>query len=75
MSTQQRDAELTPEQKKLMIELKRDLQVGIRSGEPITAANEAAARQKYIQIALGAIYDHEHKVHLIDARPRFCRTT
>jgi SNF2 family DNA or RNA helicase len=71
MSTQQRDAELTPEQKKLMAELKRDLQVGMQSGDPITAANEAAARQKYIQISLGAIYDHEHKVHLVDARPRF----
>lgn len=70
MSTQQRDADLTPEQKKLMAELKRTLQVGISSGEPITAANEAAARQKYIQIALGAIYDRDHKVHLIDARPR-----
>lgn len=70
MSTQQRDAELTAEQKKLMLELKRDLQVGIKSGDPITAANEAAARQKYIQIALGAIYDHDHKVHFVDARPR-----
>jgi SNF2 family DNA or RNA helicase len=70
MSTQQRDADLTSEQKRMMAELKRDLQVGIKSGEQITAANEAAARQKFLQISAGAIYDQNHKVHHIDAQPR-----
>ena len=70
MTTQQREVALTDEQKKQMAALKRDLQIIVRSGHPITAANEAAARQKFIQISLGAVYDGEHKAHTIDAAPR-----
>ena len=70
MTTQQREVPLTEQQVKLMADLKRDLQVMVRQGSPITAANEAAARQKFLQISMGAIYDERHKVHLIDARPR-----
>jgi len=70
MTTQQRQVELTDQQKKLMAELKRDLTVQVKSGEPITATNEAAARQKFIQISLGAIYDAGHQAHAIDAKPR-----
>ena len=51
-------------------ELKRDLMVQVKSGEPITATNEAAARMKFIQISLGAIYDSDHTAHAIDAKPR-----
>ncbi len=68
--TQQRSVELTPDQKKMMGDLKRDLQVIAKSGQAISAVNEAAARQKFIQVSLGAIYDSEHKVHQTDARPR-----
>ncbi len=70
MTTQQRQVELTEQQKKLMGDLKRDLVVQIKTGQPITATNEAAARQKFIQISLGAIYDGNHAVHLIDAKSR-----
>lgn len=70
MTTQQREVPLTDHQKKLMADLKRDLQVVVKSGVPITATNEAAARQKFMQISLGAIYDQNHKVHAVDARPR-----
>ncbi len=70
MTTTQREVPLTPEQKKLMADLKRDLQVVVKSGQPITAANEAAARQKFIQISLGAVYDQNHQTHLVDASPR-----
>jgi SNF2 family DNA or RNA helicase len=70
MTTQQREVELTPQQKKLMLDLKKDLQVTLKEGKPITATNEAAARTKFIQISLGAIYDSDHKTHLIDAKPR-----
>lgn len=70
MTTQQREVPLTDQQKKLMADLKRDLQVMVKQGSPITAANEAAARQKFLQISMGAIYDQHHKVHLIDAKPR-----
>lgn len=70
MTVQQREVPLTSDQKKLMADLKRDLQVVVKSGQPITATNEAAARQKFIQISLGAIYDVNHKWHAIDASPR-----
>lgn len=70
MTTQQREVGLTEQQKKLMADLKRDLQVVVKQGQPISAANEAALRQKFIQISLGAIYDENHKTHLIDAKPR-----
>lgn len=70
MTTQQREVPLTPEQKKLMAELKNQLQVTMKSGQPITAANEAASRQKFIQISLGAVYDSSHRAHGLDASPR-----
>ena len=70
MTTQQREVELTAEQKRHMAALKRDLQITVKAGQPITAVNEAAARQKFIQISLGAVYDADHKSHEIDASPR-----
>jgi SNF2 family DNA or RNA helicase len=71
MTVQQREIELTSEQKKMLADLKRDLIVAAKSGKLVTAANEAAARTKYLQISLGAIYDADHKVHLVDASPRY----
>lgn len=68
--TQQRAVELTSDQKKMMADLKRDLQITMKSGAAISSVNEAASRQKFIQISLGAVYDSEHKVHHSDARPR-----
>jgi SNF2 family DNA or RNA helicase len=68
--TQQRSVELTAEQKKMMADLKRDLQVTMKSGIEISSVNEAAARQKFIQISLGAVYDSGHKAHAVDAKPR-----
>jgi SNF2 family DNA or RNA helicase len=72
--TQQRSVELTADQKKMMADLKRDLQITIKSatgaGRSIGAINEAAARQKFMQVSLGAIYDSDHQVHLADAKPR-----
>jgi SNF2 family DNA or RNA helicase len=69
-TTQQREVPLTEHQKKLMADLKRDLVVQVKSGVPITATNEAAARMKFIQISLGAIYDAGHTAHAVDAKPR-----
>lgn len=71
MMTQRRCVELTAEQKKHYVDLKRNLQVIARSGTAIPANNEAAARQKSIQISLGMIYDENHKTHVIDATPRY----
>lgn len=70
-TTQRRKVELTPEQKTMMAALKRDLQVATRNGIQISAANEAAARQKFLQISMGSIYDENHVAHHIDAGPRY----
>lgn len=70
MTVQQRQVELTPEQKKAMAELKKDLMVVLKSGKPITIDTEVAARTKFLQISAGAIYDASHKAHPIDATPR-----
>lgn len=70
-TTQQRLVELTDQQKKLMAELKRDLVVQVKGGKTIAANNEGAARQKFIQISLGSIYDENHVAHHIDVGPRY----
>ena len=70
LTTTQRQVELTAEQKKHFADLKRDLQITVKSGKPITAASEVAARTKAMQISLGGIYDDEHITHVIDAKPR-----
>lgn len=71
LTTEQRVVQLTAQQVKLMKDLKNDLQVTLKAGQPISAVNEAAARQKFLQISLGAVYDENHKVHLVDAEPRY----
>lgn len=71
MTIQRRKVELTEEQKKEMRRLKSDLQVMTQAGHAISAANESAARQKLIQLSLGAVYDGDHVAHLIDAGPRY----
>lgn len=70
VTTQVRHVELTAEQNKLMAELKRDLQMTVKHGQQITAINEAGLRIKFMQISAGAVYDVNHKVHVIDAEPR-----
>ncbi len=66
-----RKVALTPEQEKALAELKRDLQVQLKSGALVDAVNEASARTKYLQIVLGAVYDTTHKAHQIEAGPRY----
>lgn len=70
LTTQQREVELTAEQKQHMAALKKDLQVTLKGGKAISAVNEAAARQKYMQISLGAIYDADHEIHRVHCAPR-----
>lgn len=70
LTVQQREVPLTADQKKMLADLKRDLVVQVKSGQAITATNEAAARSKFIQISLGAIYDAKHDAHTLDASPR-----
>lgn len=71
MTIQRRKVELTEDQKKEMKRLRQELQVIAASGHAISASNESAARQKLIQLSLGAVYDGEHVAHLIDASPRY----
>lgn len=70
MTTQQRQVALTSQQTKLLSDLKNSLQVTLKSGKQITAMNEAAARQKALQIILGGVYDEDHKTHVVDVDPR-----
>lgn len=70
LTTQQREVPLTAQQTKLMADLKHDLQITVKIGQAISAVNEAAARQKFIQISLGAVYDQDHRAHAVDASPR-----
>ena len=71
MTTQRRRVDLTAEQKEHMKKLKNELQMIVESGQAITAMNESAARQKLIQLSLGAVYDGDHFAHLVDASPRY----
>jgi hypothetical protein len=71
MTTQRRRVELTSEQKEHMRKLKSELQMIVKSGQAITAMNESAARQKLIQLSLGAVYDGDHFAHPVDAAPRY----
>jgi len=70
-TVQQRTVSLTEEQKKKLAELKRDMQVTMQSGKVIDSINEAAARQKFLQICLGMVYDDGHHAHKVDAAPRY----
>ena len=68
---QVRKVALTQEQEKALANLKKDLQIQLKSGALINVVNEGAARTKYLQTALGAIYDDRHDTHYIDATPRY----
>lgn len=67
---QDREVELSTEQKKWMAELKREFLMEVDKGT-ITAVNEAALRLKLLQIASGVVYDEKHNEHKVDCRPRF----
>ena len=64
-----RDVELTPLQKKALVELSAKLSSLVGEGT-INAVNEAALRLKLLQVSLGAVYDAKHNTHKIDCAPR-----
>jgi SNF2 family DNA or RNA helicase len=70
VTVQQREVELTAEQKRHLVDLKKNLSIVVKSGKQIDAINEAAVRTKFLQVLQGVIYDKDHKEHLIDAEPR-----
>lgn len=70
LTVQQREVPLTAQQKELLHTLRQDLQIVLKSGQPISAPNEAAARTKFLQVSLGAVYDAKRAWHAVDAAPR-----
>ena len=66
-----RKVELTPTQNKALSTLKNDLHIVLKTGATIPVPNEAAARNKFLQIVQGLVYDAEHKTHNVDAAPRY----
>lgn len=65
-----REVELSPTQKTAYDDIKNKLRITVGNGT-INAINEAALRQKLIQISLGAVYDGDHAIHRTDSAPRF----
>jgi hypothetical protein len=68
--TETRAVELTPQQTKLIRDVRNGFVMEMASGKKITAVNEAAVRTKILQAAMGAVYDADHKWHAVDAAPR-----
>ena len=66
---EQRDVELSDEQREAYKTLKRDCVVMLEKGE-VTAVNSAVVRLKLIQIACGAVYGEDHAINRLDAQPR-----
>jgi SNF2 family DNA or RNA helicase len=71
LTTALHQVSLTSDQQNAALSLKRTLQIQLQNGKKLTAANEAVARGKLLQIILGAVYDEHHKVHVLDAEPRY----
>jgi SNF2 family DNA or RNA helicase len=70
ITTTQREVELTPEQKRLMRDLRKDAQAQATSGVQISAVHQAALRTKILQIASGTVYDDNDNIHEVDCKPR-----
>lgn len=69
LTYQQREVELTSQQRQMLQGLKNELAVEVKSGT-IIPANEADKRNKALQLILGAIYDKSHDAHQSDAQAR-----
>lgn len=69
LTIQTRDVPLSSDQVRWMRELKRELLIEI-GRDKVRAVNSAALRLKLLQICCGAVYDDNHREHLIDVRPR-----
>jgi SNF2 family DNA or RNA helicase len=66
---QNRECELTPEQKRLFKEMRNDLHTRAE-GHTITAVNAAAKLTKLLQICAGVVYDNTGAERIIEASPR-----
>jgi SNF2 family DNA or RNA helicase len=68
-TTQSRDVEMSPTQRKALQQLKLQAQITINE-DTVNAVNEAVLRLKLIQIACGAVYGPDRNIHKVDAQPR-----
>lgn len=70
ITIEQVECELSPVQEKAYKELKDELAMLTKTGDKISAVNEATLRLKLIQVACGAVYGPDKEVHSTDAKPR-----
>lgn len=63
------ECKLSPEQRKLFDELKRELHAQVAAGE-ITVQNEADKINKMVQVITGCVYKSDGSVQYLDCRPR-----
>lgn len=70
MVTQTREAALTPEQSKMLRELRRELLLTMQGNNTVSAVNAASLRIKFLQIVCGAVYDDLHNAHAVPCGPR-----
>jgi SNF2 family DNA or RNA helicase len=67
---QSRDVDLSPTQRGMLNELKRNQVLAIEGRNLQALPNEAVIRGKALQIAMGAVYDDKHKAWSTDATNR-----
>lgn len=65
-----RSCTLSEEQDKAFRLLKRDAVMAMQDGSLVHAVNEAVLRMKLLQVVSGAIYDANHKAHILNPTPR-----
>lgn len=68
-TVQRREAELSPDQRTLLKQMKDHFQIQVGQGL-ISAVNQGVLRMKLIQIACGAVYDNDRQVRQVDASAR-----
>ena len=69
-TVQQREVPLSATQAKAYQTLKHEAVLAMQSGALVHAVNEAALRQKLIQVACGAVYDQHHDSYRLEPGPR-----
>lgn len=68
-TTETLEVEMTKEQQKAYKEMKDHYVIEMEAGE-ITAVNEGVKLGKLLQIATGAVYGGDEKVHTLDVKPK-----
>jgi SNF2 family DNA or RNA helicase len=69
-TAEQREVEMSTEQKHAWNALKKEAVLALQSGALVHAVNEAALRIKLIQVAAGCVYDENHASHGLNPTSR-----